>query len=201
MHVHPENPTIRAPISGYLSGCTCQMAELFFGEKVMSFAKGHYVSEEIRQKISKANTKPLQTIETEMGCKIVVSHKPGFQGYIRLSRSGKCIAIHRLVWEQYHGPIPDEMCILHSCDNPPCVEITHLFMGTRDDNMKDRNKKERQARGERHGFSKLKERDIPQIRRLINEGMLHKNIAKIFDVSRRTISCVKTGVTWSWLIG
>lgn len=44
---------------------------------------------------------------------------------------------HRVVYEHHHGPIPDGLSILHSCDNPPCVEITHLRAGTDRDNHAD----------------------------------------------------------------
>ncbi len=44
---------------------------------------------------------------------------------------------HRLIWELTHGPIPDGMLVLHRCDNPPCCNIDHLFLGTARDNSRD----------------------------------------------------------------
>jgi hypothetical protein len=44
---------------------------------------------------------------------------------------------HRFVWELIHGRIPDGMCVLHRCDNPPCVRPDHLFLGTNQDHTDD----------------------------------------------------------------
>ena len=58
-------------------------------------------------------------------------------GYGQLKRDGKKIMAHRFVWEKAYGPIPKGMCICHRCDNPPCVNLEHLFLGTHGDNIRD----------------------------------------------------------------
>ena len=56
-------------------------------------------------------------------------------GYGRIGKIQ--ILAHRLSWEIHNGPIPKDLFILHKCDNPPCVNPEHLFIGTQIDNMRD----------------------------------------------------------------
>ena len=72
-------------------------------------------------------------------------------GYGRFRSAGRDVGTHRLAWEFEHGNIPDGLLVLHRCDNPPCVAVGHLFLGTNADNMADRNAKGRQARGDTSG--------------------------------------------------
>jgi hypothetical protein len=65
--------------------------------------------------------------------------------------NGRMGYAHRVAWEQANGPIPAGMLVLHRCDNRPCVNVEHLFLGTQQDNMDDMWSKGRGATGERHG--------------------------------------------------
>lgn len=79
--------------------------------------------------------------------------------------NGKTSQAHRVSWELCVGPIPDGMQVLHKCDNPPCVNPDHLFIGTNDDNMKDRKAKGRyDLRGEKNPLSVLTEDAVRDIR-------------------------------------
>ncbi len=59
---------------------------------------------------------------------------------------GSHIYAHRASWEINGHKIPDGMCVLHHCDNPPCVNPAHLFIGTQADNMRDKQAKGRTLR-------------------------------------------------------
>jgi hypothetical protein len=58
-------------------------------------------------------------------------------GYGKLSVDGKKWEAHRYFWTKYNGAIPKGMCVCHRCDNPACINIMHLFLGTHGDNIKD----------------------------------------------------------------
>lgn len=68
------------------------------------------------------------------------------RGYGRLSahmRKGKVQLAHRFAWELERGPIPPGACVCHSCDNPACVRVSHLFLGSQVDNIADMTRKGR----------------------------------------------------------
>ncbi len=101
-------------------------------------------------------------------------------GYGRLSREGKRVYAHRAVWEIVFGEIPPVLCVLHTCDNPPCCNPAHLWLGTHAENMEDKQAKGRgnQPHGETNGQAKLTEPEVREIRHRYAAGDLgrfHKN--------------------------
>jgi hypothetical protein len=69
-------------------------------------------------------------------CKIWPGAKSA-SGYGAIRRGGHTLRVHRVAWEEAYGPIPDGMLVCHHCDTPACYELTHLFLGTQSDNMRD----------------------------------------------------------------
>lgn len=105
---------------------------------------------------------------------------------------------HRVAWELTHGPIPPGLFVCHRCDNRPCVNIEHLFLGTSADNNADMHSKRRGVCpvGDRHGQAKLTERDVGDVLVAIKRGEPQRSIARRFMVARPTIGDIAQGITW-----
>lgn len=89
--------------------------------------------------------------------------------------------------------------VRHLCHNPPCTNPDHLRWGTHKENMEDMVGVGNSQRGTKSVFVKLSEADVREIRSLISQGVKQKDIASKFQVSRVTISNIKTRKSWAWL--
>lgn len=83
--------------------------------------------------------------------------------------------VHRQTWIEVNGyPTSETPYVLHHCDNPPCYEIKHLFLGTQKDNMEDKVSKDRQShcgfKGEINPNCKLTDIEIAEIRQKYRNG-------------------------------
>ena len=119
-------------------------------------------------------------------------------GYGQLGRQdGGTQVAHRISWELHHGPIPDGMFVCHHCDNPPCVNPSHLFVGTASDNMQDCARKGRVGggcrSGEEHHLAKLTWANVRAIRRSAKSDTA---LAARYGVSRGLIWFVRTNKVW-----
>lgn len=105
---------------------------------------------------------------------------------------------HRVSYEIFKGDIGDKD-VLHSCDNPGCVNPDHLFLGTHSDNMKDMFAKGRCDRsGERHGRARFKREDIERMRKDRLEGMSYSQIMKKYSIySKGHLGDILSGRTWA----
>ncbi len=122
-------------------------------------------------------------------------------GYGAFALNRKNGRAHRFAWQLKNGPIPEELFVLHDCDNPPCCNPAHLFLGTQADNVADARMKNRMSdppikRGENHNMARLKNTDIPIIRQLLQKGVSGIEIARRFQVAATTISAIKSGQNW-----
>lgn len=104
---------------------------------------------------------------------------------------------HRVAWVSANGPIPDGLFVCHHCDNRACVNVEHMFLGTHKENMYDMKAKGRSLRGSRQNMAKLNESQVLEIRKLQAAGVMGKEIAKTYSVSKAVISMIKTGKLWT----
>ena len=105
---------------------------------------------------------------------------------------------HRVSYEIHHGPIPDGMVVMHTCDNPECCNPDHLRIGTHKQNSQDMVAKGRATSGpglvgEQHPRSKLSATCVRAIRKSSEPS---GRLAKKFAVSRSCISSIKSGKNW-----
>jgi hypothetical protein len=119
-------------------------------------------------------------------------------GYGKLQLRGKKHLAHRLSFEVHCGPIPDGINVCHRCDNPCCINPSHLFLGTQADNIADKFAKGRGVTprlfGADHSQAKLTEADVLAIRA---SSASQSQMAKAFGVSKSTIGSIRTGKTWA----
>lgn len=127
-----------------------------------------------------------------------------YQGYGRIGiwngRRTKSAKAYRVAFELFNGPIPQDSQVLHSCDNPSCVNPAHLRLGTHLDNMRDKNERGRQklpprVRGSGHHMSKLTESDVLAIRQLAGT-MSQSKIADQFGISFQQVSMIVLRKNW-----
>lgn len=104
--------------------------------------------------------------------------------------------VTRLTWAETNGPIPKGMHVLHRCDNPPCRNEAHLFLGTHAENVADKVSKGRQTKGEDNPRTKLTEADVLTIRTAIGT---QRAIAKRYGITKTTVGSIQRGETWRHL--
>src|SRR3990167_41875 len=146
------------------------------------------------------------TVKPETKCWVWNGAVAG-NGYGQTYKKGKVIYAHRLSYELFFGEVEKGLFVCHRCDNPPCVNPEHLFLGTNADNVDDRNKKGRTAKGEHCGLSKLTEKQVTKIRSLYipirgryhNGKITKKTLASKFKVSEKNIEKILSNKTWKYV--
>jgi hypothetical protein len=120
----------------------------------------------------------------------------GTNGYGKARYKGRNISPHRFSYESFVGTIPNGMHVCHQCDNRPCFNPEHLFLGTAKDNAQDMVRKGRSLTGSRHSMHKLTDCDVRTVLDLLACGWPKARIASLFGVSSYTIYSISTGKTW-----
>ena len=122
--------------------------------------------------------------------------RKGYGYFLLLGREVRATRIAILLTE---GSIPDDKNACHRCDNPCCVNPSHLFLGTHQENMDDMAAKGRRAPaliGQDHKMAKLRDDDVREIKRLLSAGVSGAAIARQFNVTPSTIYWISSGRHW-----
>lgn len=112
------------------------------------------------------------------------------------------VGAHRVSWIIHNGPIPDGLEVCHSCDNPPCVNPKHLFLGTHLENVADMYAKGRNRpptgkfRGELSSSARLTADKVRDIRQRFASGEFQTHLALEYGVKQATISLIVMRKTW-----
>jgi HNH endonuclease/Helix-turn-helix domain len=121
-------------------------------------------------------------------------------GYGNFIISTTAYRVHRIVYFLYYLTDPEEFVVCHNCDNPPCVNPLHLFLGTVLDNVRDRIRKGRSnpPKGENKvSSSKLTNEEVLEIRRRYSKGKESQTaLAKAFGVDQPSISRIVSRKRW-----
>ena len=131
-------------------------------------------------------------IETAEGCWEFTGARDS-KGYGRIWHIDNTIMAHRASWLVHNGDIPTGLFVLHKCDNPPCCNPDHLFLGTADDNTKDMMNK---GRHKAIRNSILKEDQVREIKDLLQQGISRRELCARYGVSFGAIDAIKHNRNW-----
>jgi hypothetical protein len=107
---------------------------------------------------------------------------------------------HRMAWELSTGINPGGSMVCHTCDNPPCCNPSHLFLGNAKTNKDDAVNKHRHCYGEKSPKSKLTESQVIEIRELDKTNLTRLKIAARFGISGRQVTSICRHESWAHVL-
>lgn len=166
-----------------LCQCGCGQSTILFRGHPRRFIDGHQGRYRVCTVIDRFWAK-VQKTET---CGLWTG-PPDKDGYGVLHRGPTKIKAHRLSYELHYGPFSPSLNVCHHCDNPPCVNPAHLFLGTDATNKADQIAKGRMQRGSNRASAKLTETDVLIVRERYAAGtVLGRELAAEYGVAKPTI--------------
>jgi hypothetical protein len=141
------------------------------------------------------------SFDIDTGCWNWTASTRNVRGYGQIKYKDKMQLAHRVSWQIFYGEIPDGIFVCHKCDNPKCVNPTHLFLGTNQDNMNDMKAKGRSKGGSPPGElnhqAKLTEENVKKIRTMYKtKQYTQKELASVFGVERTCIGKIVRNQRW-----
>ncbi len=146
-------------------------------------------------KVNKAGPTPVHKPELGVCWVWIASTR---DGYGQIWYNSTMMFSHRMSYILEYGSIPEDLCVLHKCDNRGCVRPEHLYPGTRSQNSKDMIDSKRQTSGERNPRCKLTVSQIFEIRRLSSLGIAQQEIIRTMGLSvvQQQISHIVNNKNW-----
>ena len=114
-------------------------------------------------------------------------------GYARFGYDNRIELAHRFSYNLHNAPLKKGECVLHQCDNPKCVNPAHLKAGSRKENAKERDSRNRGNRGSFVPTSKLTELQILEIRA---SSKSVKELASLYGCSGANIYAIRSRTNW-----
>jgi hypothetical protein len=128
----------------------------------------------------------------------IASRRP--TGYGQLRRANRNLKAHRVSWELHRGPIPLGMVVMHTCDNPPCVNVAHLRLATQSANLADMRAKARGSGGRMPGSanpaSKLTEEQVIALRSEAAAGASFRALGRSYGLNKKTVAQIVRREIW-----
>lgn len=137
--------------------------------------------------------------EPNSGCWLWMA-STGKNGYGQITMDGVKMGAHCAAYRAYIGDIPKGMCVMHRCDTKTCVNPDHLTLGTQQDNVRDKVRKNRQSKGVETGLARLSEAEVLEIVALLDSAFLtQREIAARYVIGVGAVSKINTGHRWNYL--
>jgi len=134
-------------------------------------------------------------VDEETGCWVWQEHTDR-DGYGLFWRNAKRYRVHRLMYELHNGESPGTLNVCHDCDNPPCCNPAHLWLGTNGDNTRDAMRKGRLAVGDRSGVSRFTIEIVTEAVDRVARGESQASVSRSLGISTGALQCVLLGRTW-----
>jgi hypothetical protein len=154
----------------------------------LKYVRGHY----------RPSPPVLDYIVDKSGCWVWAGCKDS-AGYGVTRHEGRTVRAHRRFFELHNRTLAKEEVVRHVCDNPPCVNPSHLLAGSAKDNTQDAVARGRMARGERQGAAKLTLVQVHEIKKALRSGKTIASLGRQYNVNPSTIGNIKKGKTWGWV--
>ena len=117
-------------------------------------------------------------------------------GYGQMRVQGRGLLAHRAAYLAWAGEIPSGSLVCHRCDNPPCINPAHLFLGDQGANMGDCDRKDRTPHGVRNGHARLTDADVLMIRALVESGQSRASVARAYGVVPSHVARIVSRHVW-----